>query len=243
MKKLFTLILLGAALGAGAQSMGINTADPKATLDVVGSPATATELDGIIPPKLTRAQLIAKAGYGVAQKGAIVYVTDLTGTVNTATANVGQTGLYMFDGSKWNIVAQKFAGFSAYRTESLTLVEGAVVDILFPFEIYDTNNWYNGTTGEFKPTVAGYYQINAAARLFSADPYVSTERSIIVYKNNESIGKGTSIIGNTVISALSLMVYLNGVNDTIKIKAYSATRLTSASAKDQTYFQGYLIGQ
>ncbi|SOD20216.1 hypothetical protein [Pedobacter xixiisoli] len=113
MKKLLTLILLGAAMGMKAQNVGINTADPKATLEVVGTPGTSSVLDGIIPPKLTRAQLIAKTGYGTDQIGAMVYITDLSGTIanGTPTANVKQTGYYTFDGVRWSALVSKVSAY------------------------------------------------------------------------------------------------------------------------------------
>lgn len=111
MKKLFTLILLAVAFGAKAQNVGINTATPKATLDVVGSAATATVADGFIPPRLTRSQLIAKTSYGTDQIGAMVYITDLSGTTNAATANVLQVGYYTFTGSVWNAMVSKVSAY------------------------------------------------------------------------------------------------------------------------------------
>lgn len=81
--------------------VGINTASPQATLDVVGDATDTTKPDGIIPPRLTRAQLVAKSAYGLNQTGALVYVTDLSGTTNTSTTNVTAVGMYYFDGSFW----------------------------------------------------------------------------------------------------------------------------------------------
>lgn len=76
-------------------NVGIGTAAPKATLDVVGQPAVTTSLDGVIPPRLTRAQLAAKTGYGADQVGAIVYVTDVSaGAVSGLTRNVTDIGMY-----------------------------------------------------------------------------------------------------------------------------------------------------
>ncbi|MNW77415.1 hypothetical protein D3C86_64220 [compost metagenome] len=60
---------------------------------------------------MTRAQLIAKTGYGTDQIGAIVYVTDLSGTTNAATANVKQTGYYTFDGVRWSALVSKVSAY------------------------------------------------------------------------------------------------------------------------------------
>ncbi|MBX2925247.1 MAG: hypothetical protein KF746_23805 [Chitinophagaceae bacterium] len=123
MKKTVTLLLAAAAFTASAQNVGVNTAAPKATLDVAGSPADAAQPDGFIAPRLTRAQLIAKTGYGADQNGAIVYVTDLSGIVNTATAAVTQPGHYVFNGTVWNAFAIK-KSISAYVNAGVAVTLG-----------------------------------------------------------------------------------------------------------------------
>lgn len=71
--KLFTVAALSLSFWTFAQ-VGINTGDPKASLDVTGFPTVGSKLDGIIAPRLTGLQLRNKT-YTAAQTGAIVYVT------------------------------------------------------------------------------------------------------------------------------------------------------------------------
>lgn len=100
--------LLSAAIALSAAvygQVGINTTSPKATFEVNGQPTVATVPDGVIPPQLTREQLIAKTAYSTNQKGAMVYVTDTSGTTNTATTKVDKPGFYYFDGTAWQKVA------------------------------------------------------------------------------------------------------------------------------------------
>lgn len=80
--------------------IGIGTNVPNATLDVVGSPASAAALDGIIPPRVTGNQLRAKT-YGGAQTGAMVYVTTADSAPAGQTVNVNTPGDYTFDGTRW----------------------------------------------------------------------------------------------------------------------------------------------
>ena len=92
--------------------IGINNVDPKATLDVTGTPSVITVPDGVIPPRITRTELINKTAYSTAQLGAMLFVTDLSGSTNTATANVTELGYYYFDGLKWQKIAgQKIAEY------------------------------------------------------------------------------------------------------------------------------------
>ncbi|MBN9283429.1 MULTISPECIES: hypothetical protein [unclassified Flavobacterium] len=96
-----SLILSFFSIGIFAQ-VGINTAAPKATLDVVGKPDAATSADGVIAPRMTGDQLKAKdAVYLAEQTGALVYVTEAVNTPSVKTARVDKPGYYLFNGVTW----------------------------------------------------------------------------------------------------------------------------------------------
>jgi len=98
MKKHYLLpFLLIMGYGISAQ-VGINTSDPKATLDVQRG-TDPTKADGIIPPRVTGDQLrLNTTNYGAAQDGAIVYVTaPVTVTTEPKTTGVTARGLYIYD--------------------------------------------------------------------------------------------------------------------------------------------------
>jgi hypothetical protein len=105
---LLTGVLLAASAGVFAQTagVGINTATPNSTLDVNGKLGTA-DPDGFQAPRLTRAQLSAKgdALYGADQKGALIYITDISTGNNTGPrVNIDAIGYYYFDGALWQKV-------------------------------------------------------------------------------------------------------------------------------------------
>ncbi|BAP31231.1 uncharacterized protein CHSO_2194 [Chryseobacterium sp. StRB126] len=108
MKK--NIILLGTLLisGFALSQVGVNTATPQATFDIVGASTNTAKTDGLIAPRLKGSELKAKdALYTAAQTGAIVYVTEAlasTGTT-TKTANVTTVGYFYFDGSAWQKIA------------------------------------------------------------------------------------------------------------------------------------------
>ncbi|GAA5087220.1 hypothetical protein GCM10023210_09980 [Chryseobacterium ginsengisoli] len=84
----------------GEGNVGISTNDPQVTLDVAGTPATATILDGIRAPRLTGDQLRAKT-YTNNQLAAIVYITAADTAPAGQTINVTSEGYYYFDGAAW----------------------------------------------------------------------------------------------------------------------------------------------
>ncbi|MCS4304061.1 hypothetical protein [Chryseobacterium sp. BIGb0232] len=97
--------------------IGISTPDPKATLDIVASPADYTKTDGLIAPRLKGAELKAKdSNYTNDQTGAIVYVTEGLDEADTTdkTKNITKVGYYHFDGSVW----QKL-GHNIYNTDDV----------------------------------------------------------------------------------------------------------------------------
>ena len=96
MTKLYTataFLILSGTLLAQEGSVGINTASPAATLDVVASPTITTRIDGFIAPRLTGSELQAKdALYTTAQDAAIVYATAPVTTTTDKTINVTSIG-------------------------------------------------------------------------------------------------------------------------------------------------------
>lgn len=109
MKKITLTLLLGISLIMYSQ-VGINTADPKATLDIVASPQDLTKIDGIMIPRVKGSDLNNKdalykptTSSVAGQTSTIVYVTEAVASNNTfaKTAKVTSIGYYYFDGSLW----------------------------------------------------------------------------------------------------------------------------------------------
>lgn len=110
MKKILltATILLGMTALVNAQQgrVGVNTATPAATMDIIANATDAAQPDALLVPRLTRAQLNAKAAsYTVVQDGGLVFVTTLDGTATGQTAAVIARGFYYFDGPTLTWVA------------------------------------------------------------------------------------------------------------------------------------------
>lgn len=134
MKNIFTLLCLSITGLTCYAQVGIGTTSPAATLDVVAEAATLTEADGIIAPRVSRAELTAKsAAYGTDQQGAIIYINDIAGATNAATAVITTTGYYYYSGTAW----QSFTTAAAQSKWSNNTTDNRV----------ELTNLSNGTTG------------------------------------------------------------------------------------------------
>ena len=135
-----------------------------------------------------------------------------------------------------------FAGtgpaFSAWtNAQSSSITSNTNTKVLFQTEEFDTNNNFASST--FTPTVAGYYQINAA---FQGAGTVSSAR-IILYRNGSEFRSGSYLInqGNAVIAVLSTLVYANGTTDYFEIYGnLIGSGLTFFFGQGFSYFQGFL---
>ncbi|WP_449400832.1 hypothetical protein [Chryseobacterium wanjuense] len=130
-KHVYFLLAILATESLVSAQVGINTANPQASLDVVGNGSNTSFKDGIIAPRVSKQQLASKVAgtYGSGQNGALVYVTDIT-TPSGVTpslvqvANVNTTGYYYFNGILW--VAASPADVNIYNSDG-TLQSNRVV--------------------------------------------------------------------------------------------------------------------
>jgi hypothetical protein len=114
----FIFLLFSSILTA---QVGVNTTTPASSLDVVGEPTNTASSDGIIAPRITGDQLRVKTSYGVAQQGALVYVTAADSAPTGQTINVTTPGYYYFNGTVWQLVMS-----SAAVTDNLYSVNGTL---------------------------------------------------------------------------------------------------------------------
>ncbi|MGM5631004.1 hypothetical protein O2K51_08885 [Apibacter raozihei] len=118
-------MILGICSLINAQ-VGINTVEnaiPKVTLQVDGKPDQPSVQDGILVPRITRVQLAAKdTVYSADQNGALIFITDISGTSTPKTADITSTGFYYYNSStlKWTAVAPASSEAKDYGKGSFT---------------------------------------------------------------------------------------------------------------------------
>jgi len=100
--------------------------------------------------------------------------------------------------------------------------------IKYDTAVTDSTGWYDNTNGRFTPTVSGWYQVSAGARIFGSSG--TAEGYLTLLKN------GTEIASNggfgAVNSVISLLVYFNGSSDYIQY--YSRTQFAVTNVQNSS---------
>ena len=137
------------------------------------------------------------------------------------------------------MVSGNMPAFRATASTTTTLSANTWTKVNYATETWDTNN--NFASSRFTPTVAGYYQINAAfGEGLSA---VAMNFYISIYKNGSPFNTmqyvaATAWYTNVPISA---MVYCNGTTDYIEIYAFTGAAYTNTASAFTNYFDGTLV--
>lgn len=135
MKKTILCIALAFSSYSSAQ-VGINTENPKTTLEVIGQPSNTNTLDGIKLPNLTKADLITGEStlystipneigkYNPNSKGTIIYITDASAlSENPKFKEITIPGAYFFDGDIWqtksSVVTSDIIEYASTEKQSL----------------------------------------------------------------------------------------------------------------------------
>jgi len=97
-KKVSILFALIISCTAYSQ-IGVNTPDPKATLDITAKNLTGTSAEGILIPRVDRQRAQSMTGVEIST---LIYVNSIaTGSQAGTAANIDAAGYYYFDGSAW----------------------------------------------------------------------------------------------------------------------------------------------
>ena len=151
--------------------------------------------------------------------------------LNSSGANIG-----------FQLASTLAPAFGAYPSAGTSTPNNTQTKILFQTEEFDTNNNFASST--FTPTVAGYYQINAAIgppTFTSGYHFASIYKNGSLYKSGQLAYVASSINGQVVVSSL---VYCNGTTDYIEIYWYQnsgGTLTCQAGGGPSTWFNGAMV--
>lgn len=131
--------------------------------------------------------------------------------------------------------------FSACQTGSAQSVPANIfTKITLNTEEFDTNN--NFASSRFTPTVAGYYQINAA--LSTTTPLsVNTYYNVYIAKNGIGYSSTTGFgsPSNYFSWFVATVVYLNGTTDFVELYAQSNGSYNVQTGISNTFLSGVLV--
>jgi hypothetical protein len=172
--------------------------------------------------------------------GGVITTADNSGVLNlqsggTTVATINSTGIVM--------ASNTAPAFSVYANSATSCLTSTYTKVAFQVENFDTNNNFDSTTNyRFTPTVAGYYQINAAV----ASVLTATIIQIALYKNSSIYNIGSQIPSTTngIQVTLSSLVYMNGSTDYLEIYFLQNSGVTgstyTANNNQYSYFNGFL---
>ena len=167
-----------------------------------------------------------------------------TGTLTIAAPNTDSDRTLTLPDNSGTLLsnASTFAGtgpsFSAHPSAGTTLSANTWTKINYATELWDTNN--NFASSRFTPTVAGYYQINAAF----GEGLSSSQMAlyIAIYKNGVSEKYMQYITANAwyTNAPINGIVYCNGTTDYLEIYAHTSSAYTNEVKKQTNFFEGFL---
>jgi hypothetical protein len=179
----------------------------------------------------TTVVLAAGASAGDLVETVSFFVSSVLNAIPATAGAVNST--YLLDGSVTQAklstnVAGNGPAFSAYKSgvdQGITTATWTKVQL--NSEDFDTANCFDNTTNyRFTPTVAGYYQINAAVHLSNNSDSILQTR-VAIYKNgtsyryaNVNLLYPTYAIINDATLQVSALIYMNGSSDYLELYCY-----------------------
>jgi hypothetical protein len=164
-----------------------------------------------------------------AESGSIIDVRYLAGS---SSGGSSVSSSYALTSSFSTTIAPRTAIYR-YGTTSVVNPGGyANTVVKYDTAVTDSTGWYNNTTGRFTPTVAGWYQVSAGARVYGGS--AAAEGYFTLLKNADQI----AIVGGigNVFGFISILVYFNGSTDYISFCSNMSAAITNAQNSGSTPF-------
>lgn len=124
----------------------------------------------------------------------------------------------------------------AYLSSNWSYGGGNINAITFNQISYDTNNFYNTTTGKFQPTIPGYYLV--IGKLYFNGGSSTHDTRILKNGTTFSYAVACAFYNDTLssVGSVSDIVYLNGTTDYIQIGTFGSLATTIIAGSDVSTF-------
>jgi len=144
------------------------------------------------------------------------------------------------------MVSGNMPAFSVYNNTNQTISNNTVTKVAFQVKVFDTANCFDNTTNyRFTPNVAGYYQLNATAKM--QNPAASGTIVITFIKNTStylSESQSPTNSGYNVAPVLSYLAYFNGTSDYVEVyitQVTGSSQTVVSNGTIATWFNGCLV--
>jgi hypothetical protein len=207
-------------------------------LQVIDAPAAGT-----YTYSLGVVSLVANTDFGEAS-GPVLNVIELqnvrgltgpTGSTGSQgptgqTGPVGPTGVQGQTGPTGPAV--QLSGIYRYSTTNVVNPGSFTATVVkYDTVVSDSTTWYDNTTGRFTPTVAGWYQVSAGARIYTG----TTEVLMQLRKNTVPIMQNGGL-GGYAYGNVSMAVYMNGSTDYVDIVSVTSVAVSNAQGQATSPF-------
>jgi len=158
-------------------------------------------------------------------------------TLSAPATNSNQTAT-LPDATGTVMVSGNIPAFSALLVTNQTVSNNVWTKVTLGGEEFDTNN--NFASSRFTPTVAGYYQINAAFSTTTSTGNIF----VALYKNGANYKQGnllTTTPGVGGICVVSSLVYCNGSTDYIEMYVLSSLSTPTNTGANTVYMNGCML--
>jgi hypothetical protein len=152
-------------------------------------------------------------------------------------ANVAIGNAVYYNSTTREITTAVIPRFSATAsTTTVITAQYGPVTVIYNTVQFDAEAWYDRNTGRYQPQRAGYYQINASARLFVPGTTQTFERYIILRKNGTQINQAGGF-GPT-NQSISQVVFFNGTTDYVDAAVISQSTGNIGQLANGSVFSG-----
>jgi len=155
-----------------------------------------------------------------ADSGSIIDIRFLAGS---SSGGSSVSSSYALTSSFSTTIAPRTAIYRYGTTSVVNPGSYAYTIIKYDTAVTDSTGWYDNTNGRFTPTVSGWYQVSAGARVYSSG---TSEGYLTLLKNGTELGSNGGF--GTVNGFLSMLVYFNGSTDYLQLYSRTQNAITNA---------------
>jgi hypothetical protein len=162
----------------------------------------------------------------------ILKVDTIQNTLGTEAMTISESGVPLL-----NVPA-----FVAYRSSTEQSVSsGAVTKVQLNATSFDTHGWFNTSSNQYIPQIAGYYQFNGSVYVVGTN-LTRVQANLNFGSGNEIAGPifvGTATTG--MINIVSHLIYMNGTTNYVQLDTYAVGTSPRVAVSMQTNLSGFLV--